>query len=99
MAYQIVDVWIQHPTLRHSRHEMFDSLRRWAGAERRPEEPLPLEVTISALDEGQVGVALTAAWYGPEGSLISNEEVSCGGSSLRARFTSSCLLSLAAGRR
>ena len=41
----VIDVWMQHPTLRHSQHEMFDSLRRWLGAE-LPTEAVPLEVTI-----------------------------------------------------
>jgi predicted TIM-barrel fold metal-dependent hydrolase len=75
MTTEIVDVWMQHPTLRHSNHEMFASLRRWMGMEDGLEEALPLEITIAAMDEGDVGLGLTAAWYGPEGSLIDNEEV------------------------
>ena len=70
----VIDVWIQHPTLRHLQHEMFDSLRRWVGAE-MPTQPLPLELTIGALDEAGVDVGLTAAWYGPAGDLINNDEV------------------------
>jgi hypothetical protein len=27
----IVDVWMQHPTLRFLQHEMFEPLRRWTG--------------------------------------------------------------------
>ncbi len=74
MADRIVDAWIQHPTLRHSNHEMFDPLRRWTGAAHY-ETPLPLEFTLAALDVAGVDVALTSAWYGPEGPLISNDEV------------------------
>ena len=70
----VIDAWMQHPTLRHSRHEMFDSLRRWTGTE-APTEELPLELTIDAMDEGGVQIGLTAAWYGPAGDLISNDEV------------------------
>ncbi len=70
----IVDAWIQHPTLRHSNHEMFDSLRRWTGAARY-DQPLAIEFTVAALDAAGVEVALTTAWYGPEGPLISNDEV------------------------
>jgi hypothetical protein len=65
----VIDVWMQHPTLRHSQHEMFDSLRRWPGAE-MPTAALPLDTTIRAMDEGGVAVGLTAAWYGPAGDLI-----------------------------
>lgn len=74
MAAGVIDVWMQHPTLRHSQHEMFDSLRRWMGVE-APTEALPLELTIAVMDEGGVGTGLTAAWYGPAGNLISNDEV------------------------
>ena len=74
MSSGIVDVWMQHPTLRHSQHEMFDSLRRWLGMD-VPTEALPLEVTLALMDEGSVDVGLTAAWYGPAGDLINNDEV------------------------
>ncbi|MGW8376928.1 amidohydrolase family protein [Streptomyces sp. ODS28] len=71
---QVVDAWMQHPTVRHSRHEMFASLRRWTGTAPL-DEPLPVAATLAALDEGGVGTGLCAAWYGPEGALISNDEV------------------------
>ncbi|MGI9603159.1 MAG: amidohydrolase family protein [Acidimicrobiales bacterium] len=70
----VIDVWMQHPTLRHSQHEMFDSLRRWMGLE-EPTEELPLELTIQQMDEGNVSIGLAAAWYGPAGDLINNDEV------------------------
>ena len=59
-----VDAWMQHPTLRHSNHEMFDSLRRWTGQDLL-EEQLPLEVTLAAMDAGGVDIALSSAWYSP----------------------------------
>ena len=68
------DVWMQHPTVRHANHEMVASLRRWMGVQGHLQEPLPHEVTIAAMDEDGVSLGLTAAWYGPEGSLISNDE-------------------------
>lgn len=71
---EIVDVWMQHPTLRHSNHDMFESLRRWMGIETF-DEVLPIELTLAAMREAGVTAGLTAAWYGPEGSLISNDEV------------------------
>lgn len=76
MTVDVIDVWMQHPTLRHSNHEMFKSVRKWMGITDQLTEPLPLEFTIAAMDEGHVSTGLTAAWYGPEGSLIDNEEVS-----------------------
>ncbi|WP_405624749.1 amidohydrolase family protein [Streptomyces sp. NBC_00016] len=70
----VVDAWMQHPTLRHSNHEMFESLRRWTG--RGPlEKQLPVAVTVSALEAAGVEIGLSAAWYGPHGALISNDEV------------------------
>ena len=71
---RIVDAWMQHPTLRFANHEMLDSLRRWLGVTVF-EDALPLESTIAAMDEGGVDVGLVAAWYGPEGDLVSNDEV------------------------
>lgn len=72
---EIIDVWMQHPTLRHANHEMFESLRRWMGVEGELVDELPLELTIEAMDAAQVSVGLTTAWYGPEGPLIDNETV------------------------
>ncbi len=70
----IVDAWVQHPTPAFIRHPMFEPLRRWMGVTELPEE-IPLEFTLSALEEAGVGRALVTAWYGPEGALISNDEV------------------------
>jgi predicted TIM-barrel fold metal-dependent hydrolase len=70
----VVDAWMQHPTLRHSNHEMFASLRRWTGM-RTLEEELPVEVTLAALAAADVDTGLASAWYGPEGALITNDEV------------------------
>ena len=35
----------------------------------------PVESTLQAMDAADVDIALLSAWHGPEGSLISNEEV------------------------
>ncbi|MGW0876088.1 amidohydrolase family protein [Streptomyces sp. NPDC002740] len=70
----VVDAWMQHPTLRHSNHEMFESLRRWTG-QGLLEKQLPVHVTVSALEAADVEVGLSSAWYGPHGALISNDEV------------------------
>ncbi|GAB4586366.1 amidohydrolase family protein [Nocardia sp. IFM 10818] len=69
----IIDVWAQHPTLRLVQHDMFDSLRRW-GAPLPTEQP-PVAATLALMDAAGVDTALICAWYGPEGVLISNDEV------------------------
>ncbi|MEW2810801.1 amidohydrolase family protein [Streptomyces massasporeus] len=65
---------MQHPTLRHSNHEMFASLRRWTG-QGLLKEQLPVGATVAAMAAAGVEVGLCAAWYGPQGPLISNNEV------------------------
>ena len=70
----IIDAWCQHPTLRHSRDPMFDSLRRWTKAP-VPTEELPVAGTLAAMDAGGIGLALTSAWIAPHGAMISNDEV------------------------
>ena len=43
----IIDAWAQHPTLRHARDPIFDSLRRW-NREEAPTEELPVAATVGA---------------------------------------------------
>jgi hypothetical protein len=70
-----VDVWMQHPTARFARHEMFDSLRRWTGQSGLTEQR-PISATLAAMDAAGVEVGLLSAWHAPrEGALISNDEV------------------------
>ncbi|MGD0115537.1 MAG: amidohydrolase family protein [Dehalococcoidia bacterium] len=75
-----IDVWMQHPTARFIQHDMFDSLRRWTRAQPNQAmepsgEEIPLSLTMAAMDAAGVERGLIAAWYGPEGALISNDEV------------------------
>ena len=70
----VVDAWIQHPTPGFIGHPMFATLRRWMGLEEIPSE-IPVGFTTAALDAAGVTRALICAWYGPEGALISNDEV------------------------
>ncbi len=70
----LVDAWGQHPTLRHSRDPMFDSLRRWTKSE-APEAATPVAHTVSTMDEAGVDKMLISAWQAPRIDLISNEEV------------------------
>ncbi|HWI70958.1 MAG TPA: amidohydrolase family protein [Baekduia sp.] len=69
-----IDAWIQHPTPRFLADDMFESLRRWTGGV-IPTEPIPLATTLQAMDAAQVDQALVAAWHGPAGPLIGNDEV------------------------
>ncbi len=70
----IFDAWIQHPTPEFIAQPMFASLRRWMGITEIPDS-IPPEVTLSALDAAGVNKALTCAWYGPDGTPISNDQV------------------------
>ena len=70
----IIDAWAQHPTLRHSQSPIFESLRRWTKTP-APTEPIPLELTIAAMDAGGVDKALISAWQAPHRDLITNDEV------------------------
>ena len=74
MTNPIIDAWIQHPTSKFIGHEMFTSLRRWMRMDTVPES-IPLEFTMAALDDAGVTQALTSAWWGPKGPLLSNDEV------------------------
>ena len=70
----VIDAWMQHPTLRFARHDMFDSLRRWTGTAIPDSEP-GVDQTIAAMDHAGVSRGLVSAWHGPDGRLISNDEV------------------------
>ncbi len=71
---QIIDVWMQHPTLDFINHSMFDSLRRWTGTDKVAEE-IPVESTITAMNQGSVKKGLLCAWWSPQGPLIPNDYV------------------------
>jgi uncharacterized protein len=71
----IIDVWMQHPTMRFINQPMFDSLRRWTGGVEKVTEEIPVEFTIAAMNQGGVRKGLICAWWGPQGALISNDEV------------------------
>jgi hypothetical protein len=70
-----IDVWMQHPTLRFLRNDMFASLRRWVGESMPSDEP-PIETTLAAMDAANVDVGILSAWRGPNGlDLIPNDQV------------------------
>lgn len=68
----VIDVWAQHPTKRFAAEPFFDSLRRWTGQDF---QEVPAEFTRGLMRSAGVDKALVSAWYGPQGALISNEEV------------------------
>ena len=70
----IIDAWMQHPTRRFSNQPMFDSLKRWTGVS-GPVPEIPLVATLGAMDAGGIRFGLLSAWHGPQGVLISNDEV------------------------
>ncbi|MGB5104927.1 MAG: amidohydrolase family protein [Steroidobacteraceae bacterium] len=75
----IIDAWAQHPTPRHLAHPMFDSLRRWTRSDpsalAASQDPWPVSATLAAMDAAGVARSLICAWVGPQGPLISNDEV------------------------
>jgi predicted TIM-barrel fold metal-dependent hydrolase len=72
-SIRIFDVWMQHPTRYFLEQPFFEPLRRWGRQDSIPD--IPLSSTIEAMDKAGVGVGLLAAWWGPAGALIDNDEV------------------------
>jgi len=75
----IIDAWAQHPSRRFLELPMLESLRRWTRGEGNLDakdgaDP-PLATTLATMDEAGVTLALLSAWTGPQGVLISNDEV------------------------
>lgn len=71
---EIIDVWMQHPSLDFVNHPMFEPVRRWIKVDKLVDE-IPAEWTIAAMDQGHVKKGLLSAWWGPQGPLIKNDEV------------------------
>lgn len=71
---RIVDAWMQHPSPGFLAHPMFDSLRRWSRGALAEGDPPP-EWTLGCMDAAGVGVGMLCAWWGPQGPLITNDEV------------------------
>ncbi len=69
-----IDAWLQHPTPGFVGHPMFASLRRWMGIQVVP-DAIPVELTLGAMDAAGIERGLLSAWWGPQGPLISNDDV------------------------
>ncbi len=70
-----IDVWAQIITPRMAAAPWMEPLWRWTGQLDRPVHPT-VQSTVTSMDKGGVSQALISAWHGPQGSLISNAEVS-----------------------
>jgi len=71
---QTVDVWAQIMTERMAREPWLETLLRWTGNDGGIAPP-SVQSTLEAMDAAEVDLALIAGWHGPQGSLISNDEV------------------------
>ena len=80
-----IDAWAQILTPKMAAVPWLQSLYRWTG--KTPEEFQPGVVgTLQAMDDAGIEIALLSAWYGPEGALISNEEVAAQVEASPSRF-------------
>ncbi|MBN7797677.1 amidohydrolase family protein [Parahaliea mediterranea] len=71
---KIIDVWAQNLTPRMAQAPWLESLLRWTN--QSTAQVLPsVGDTVAAMDAAQVDISLLSAWYGPQGALISNDEV------------------------
>lgn len=70
----VIDVWAQMTTERMAKQPWLETLLRWTQQTDAPVVPTP-QSTLAAMDEAGVAISLLAGWHGPQGSLISNEEV------------------------
>ena len=89
-----IDVWMQHPTAGFLRHEMFESVLQWTGQE-VPTEELSIDLTVAAMDAGEISFGLLSAWHAPEGPLIGNDEVAGWVAQHRDRFAGLAAVNLA----
>jgi predicted TIM-barrel fold metal-dependent hydrolase len=69
----VIDAWIQHPTAKMLEDPLFELARHWTGRESL--EIAPLEDTIATLDAGKISGAVITACHGPQGALVTNDEV------------------------
>ena len=67
-----IDAWAQQPNPHFLSQPFFDSLKRWTG---QALDDVPLEFLLQSMNTAGVSKALLAAWYSPQGPLISNAQV------------------------
>jgi uncharacterized protein len=69
-----IDVWGQILTERMNQRPWMQTLKRWTKSDDN-DRPASVATTLHAMDQAGVDIMLLSAWHGPEGSLISNDEV------------------------
>lgn len=69
-----IDVWAQITTERMAAQPWMAPLLRWTGQEGAVRLP-SVASTLEAMDAAGVDISILSAWHGPNGPLISNEEV------------------------
>jgi hypothetical protein len=79
----VIDVWMEQPTLRFLGNDIFESLRRWTGQE-VPDEQLPIDATVAAMDDAGVNFGLLSALVGTAPAAADQQR---GGSRLGERPT------------
>ncbi len=80
-----IDVWAQITTERMARRPWLAPLLRWTGQGGAALVP-SVATTLQSMDSAGVEIALLSAWYGPEGDLITNEEVAAQIAAAPTRF-------------
>ena len=70
-----IDVWAQVTTQRMMDEPWMDSLLRWTKQSDNRVAPRPQDL-LKEMDKAGVQTSIIAAWHGPKGALISNDEVS-----------------------
>jgi predicted TIM-barrel fold metal-dependent hydrolase len=71
-AVDVIDAWAQQPNDRFMQQPWLETLLRWTGGARQAPD---IEQTLGAMRDANVSVALLSAWCGPQGWLITNDEV------------------------
>lgn len=70
----MIDAWMQQPNAEFLAQPWLASLQRWTAKDDGFRVPALAE-TVAAMDAAGVELGVLAAWHGPNGPLISNEEV------------------------
>ncbi|MDR3664634.1 MAG: amidohydrolase family protein [Mycobacterium sp.] len=68
---RIIDAWAQQPNELFVRQPWLAPLMRWT---RQDLPALPIDVTLKAMDDAGVDMALLCSWVGPYGALMDNDE-------------------------
>ncbi len=78
-------MWGQVTTPRMAAAPWMQTLLRWTGREHEQIVP-SVASTLESMDAADVDITFLSAWYGPEGPLITNEEVAAQIAEAPARF-------------